>query len=110
MGLDRVPFSISTLSLSRLSHGGYAKYMCAKWSEVRADKPLSRTALATKGKRLYDRALKDLSANGWLGFDDLEKIRKKVEADFAVALRLQRIPNCFRISCSLLNLKVVKTS
>ena len=68
---------------ARLCHGGYAKYMSAKWSELRADKPLSNTALATKGKRLYDRALKDLSANGWLGFDDLEKIRRKVELDFA---------------------------
>ena len=40
------------------------------------------TALATKGKRLYDRALKDLSANGWLGADDLELIQAKVRAEF----------------------------
>ena len=51
----------------RQCYGGYSKYMCVKWDELRPDKPLSKTALATKGKRLHDRALKDLSANGWLG-------------------------------------------
>ena len=67
---------------ARLCHGGYSKYMYSKWNELRADKPLSLTALATKGKRLYDRALKDLSANGWLGSKDLDQIRIRVEAEF----------------------------
>ena len=58
--------------------------MLVKWGELRPDKPLSKTALATKGKRLHDRALKDLSANGWLGFDDLGLIQRKVEAEFGV--------------------------
>ena len=69
---------------ARQCYGGYSKYMCVMWEELRPEKPLSKTALATKGKRLHDRALKDLSANGWLGLDDLEKIQRRVEADFGV--------------------------
>ena len=52
------------------------KHMVEKWSEYRPDKPLSITALATKGKRLYDRALKDLGGKGWLGLTDVRWRRK----------------------------------
>ena len=67
--------------IAKSHHGGYSKYLCEKWSMTRPDKPLSKTALATKGKRLYDRASKDLGGKGWLGLAQLEEIMKKVDAE-----------------------------
>ena len=53
--------------------------MTMKWKEIRPDKHLTPTALATKGKRLYDRAHKDIKPkNAWLGKNDLDEITIKV--------------------------------
>ena len=67
------------------SYGGYTKYMQVKWKMDRPDMPMSNSALATKGKRLFDRASKDLGGKGWLYLDDLERIERKVTEEFARA-------------------------
>ena len=56
--------------------------MMQKWSELRPDKNMTKTALATKGKRLFDRASKDLGGKGWLGLDDLNRIKSRIGTEF----------------------------
>ena len=70
---------------ARALHGGYSKFMFEKWLKHRPDKPMSVTALATKGKRLYDRASKDLGGKGWLGLLDLQRIAERVDGDLLLA-------------------------
>ena len=65
------------------TYAGYAKIMFEKWNVLRPDKPLSVTALATKGKRLYDRASKDLGANGWLYMCDLREVENRVNEEWS---------------------------
>ena len=44
---------------------------------------MSKTSLATKGKRLFDRAHKDIKITGvWLGSEDLKKIQDMVNCEF----------------------------
>ena len=68
---------------ARKSFGGYIKYMCDRWGQLRPDKPLSKSALATKGKRLHDRASKDLGGKGWLFLNDLHNIENRVRVEFS---------------------------
>ena len=68
---------------ARLTSSGYINHMFDKWSELRPDKPLSKSALATKGKRLHDRAMKDLGGKGWLSQAVLVEIGEKVAREFA---------------------------
>ena len=68
---------------SCVSHGGYMNYMVEKWNECRPDKSLTKTALATKGKRLFDRALKDFGGKGWLGLADLRRVEGRVNLEFS---------------------------
>ena len=68
---------------ARHNHGGYMKYMTDKWSEIRPDKNLTQTALATKGKRLFDRANNDaVPVGSWLGKDELNEIILRVNQSF----------------------------
>ena len=68
---------------ARLTSSGYINHMLDKWNVLRPDKPLSKSALATKGKRLHDRAMKDLGGKEWLSLAVLEEIRGKVAREFA---------------------------
>ena len=45
--------------------------------------PKSETALATKGKRIFDRATKDLGGKEWLHLHDYQRILQTVSAEFA---------------------------
>ena len=40
-----------------IHHGGYGKYMLSMWKKIRPDRQISVTALQTKGKRLYKKAM-----------------------------------------------------
>ena len=71
---------------AKILHGGYTKHMVKKWNLKRADKPMSKSALATKGKRLYDRAAKNLGGKGWLHLDDLERIQSVVDAELGAGV------------------------
>ena len=66
---------------ARESYSGYSNIMHEKWASLRPEKPLSKTALATKGKRLHDRASKDLGANGWLGAAELKEVEEQVRRE-----------------------------
>ena len=48
------------------------------------------TALATKGKRLFDRASKDLGGKGgWLGLEDLNRLSRELEGNFYHTKQIQ---------------------
>ena len=56
--------------------------MMEKWKELRPDKPLSRSALPTQGKRVHDRATKNLHGKNWLSADELGAVTAQVEKEF----------------------------
>ena len=65
--------------MAKKKYCGHTKLMMAKWIELRPDKPMSMSALTTKGKRLYERALKDNGGkNGWIGLEEMRKIEQQV--------------------------------
>ena len=66
---------------ARITYSSYSNIMHERWASLRPDKPMSKTALATKGKRLHDRASKDLGMNGWLGLADLKEAAECVRRD-----------------------------
>ena len=56
--------------------------MCKKWDELRPDMKLSKTALSTKGKRLFDRANAGITpVNAWLSKNDLDALIGKINED-----------------------------
>ena len=61
--------------------------MHEKWNKIRPDNGSyinKETALATKGKRLYDRALKDLGGKDGLSLHDYERIYELVSKEFPI--------------------------
>ena len=68
---------------NRRFHGGYSKYALQKWNEIRPDRKMNLSFLATKGKSLHDRAYKDIPVKGnWLSSQELTKIEADARAEF----------------------------